>query len=286
MEDPSRFGRCSCSTGQRKKSLASFFSGFDGIESRALEAEKAAEERGFLQAINPRFKVLALLVLIISATASRSLTGIVILFVLAVLLGSLSHVATRRLLHSVWLGILVFSGCMGLPALFLVPGDVLAHLPYLGWSISEQGLRSLGFLVGRSETAATLGLLLILTTPWPHVLKAFSSLGVPVVVIAILGMTYRYIFALLQLSSQLMEARRSRVMAPLSGKERRHMLLVAVGTLLTRTIALGDDVHMAMLSRGYRGEVKLLDNFVTRWQDWAFLFFAVLVLAGILGGLV
>lgn len=40
------------------------------------------------------------------------------------------------------------------------------------------------------------------------------------------------------------------------------MAIATAGVLLEKAAALGDEVHLAMLSRGYRGEVRLLDEFV------------------------
>jgi energy-coupling factor transporter transmembrane protein EcfT len=42
-------------------------------------------------------------------------------------------------------------------------------------------------------------------------------------------------------------------------------------------MALATDIHMAMLSRGYCGEVRLLDDFRTRPRDWLFLAAALAV---------
>jgi cobalt/nickel transport system permease protein len=44
---------------------------------------------------------------------------------------------------------------------------------------------------------------------------------------------------------------------------------------LTKTFQLSSEVHMAMVSRGYRGEVLLLDAFQTRARDWFTLAFAL-----------
>ena len=136
------------------------------------------------------------------------------------------------------------------------------------WAVTLQGLRSAVFLVGRAETAATFTLLLILSTPWPHILKALRSLGVPVAAVAILGMTHRYIFVLLQSAIQMFEARRSRIVGPMSARERRRFIGAAAGGLLARSFQIASEVHLAMVSRGYRGEVRLLDDFRTRPLDW------------------
>ena len=47
-----------------------------------------------------------------------------------------------------------------------------------------------------------------------HVLKALRVLRVPVVVVVVLGMTYRYILLLLEIAHEMFEARRSRTVSP------------------------------------------------------------------------
>jgi cobalt/nickel transport system permease protein len=238
------------------------------IMEHALDAESVGSQRGLLQGLDPRIKLISILTLIISGVLTRSLSVLAALFLLALVLAFLSRITAARLCKQVWIGVLLFTGIIALPSLVVVPGLALWQIPLVDWSVTYQGLRSAAFLVGRAETSATFALLLVLSTPWTHVLKAMRSLGVPVVVVAILGMTYRYIFLLLQIATQLFEARRSRIVAPMKGPQQRRMVIAAVGVLLGKAFQLGADVHLAMLSRGYRGEVHLLHDFQTRRRDW------------------
>jgi cobalt/nickel transport system permease protein len=240
--------------------------------NHAVEAEKVCAEAGLLQGMDPRIKCLGLLALILTAVLVHSLLALAVLLGCAMLLALTSGVGAWR---RVWLGVLLLTGTLAVPALFLVPGQALAHLPWLGWPITAQGLRSACLLVGRAGITATCTLLLVLTTPWPHVLKALRSLGLPLVVVAILGMTHRYIFVLLDRAVQMLEGHRSRLMGRLSGPQRRRLTATNAGVLLGEALHLGTEVHLAMLSRGYRGEVHLLDDFHTRPLDW-------LVLVGLL----
>lgn len=252
------------------------------VFDHALDAEASSGRRGLLQGLDPRCKLVAILALILCAVLTRSLMVLAALFLLAVALGLASGISPARLARQVWLGVLLFTGLIALPAIVLVPGAPLWQLPWLHWSVTLPGLRSAAFLVGRAETAATFALLLVLTTPWMHVLKAMRALGVPVVVVAILGMTHRYLFVFLQTALQMFEARKSRIVAPLAGAQRRRMVTAAVGVLLARTFQLSADVHLAMVARGYRGEVHLLDDFRARRRDWAALSFALALPAAIL----
>ena len=241
---------------------------------RALAPAPETPPGGLLQGLDPRIKLIGALLLIISAVLTHSLAVLAGLFALALVLALSSHITAARLAQQVWFGVLVFTGVVALPALVVVPGSPVWQLPWLGWTVTQQGLRSAAFLLGRAETSATLALLLVASTPWPHVLKAMRTLGAPLVLVAILGMTHRYVFVLAQTAALLFEARRSRLVAPINGAQQRALATAAAGVVLGKAFALSSEVHLAMISRGYRGEVHLLDDFRTRARDWVALLLA------------
>jgi cobalt/nickel transport system permease protein len=273
----------------KRKRRASFVErtirGLADAMERALYAEELAKADGLLQQLDPRVKVVGLLALVVAAALARNILVILGLFGVAILLALLSHVPIRTLATRVWIGALLFTGSLALPAIFITPGQVVARVPLLGWPITAQGLGAATYLITRVETATTLSLLLILCTPWAHVLKALRVLRVPVVFVVILGMTYRYIFLMLQTAQDMFESRQSRMVGTLDGAERRRLAGASVGVLLSKSIQLSSDVYIAMLSRGYRGEVYTLDDFQMRRHDWAALvaFTCVAVLAFWLG---
>lgn len=91
---------------------------------------------------------------------------------------------------------------------------------------------------------------------------------VPTLLVIILGMTYRYIFLLLRLAQDFFEARRSRMIRPLSRPAQRRMAGAAAGVLLDRSLQLTDDVFLAMQSRGFRGEAYTIHDFRLARRDW------------------
>ena len=251
--------------------------GFVQVMEHALDAESISSRPGFLQGLDPRIKLVGLLMLIISVVLAKSLTILVALFLLALVLAFFSHITAARLSKQVWISVLLFTGVIALPSIVIVPGTPLLKIPLVPWNITLQGLRSAAFLVARAETSATFALLLIITTPWTHVLKAMRSLGISVVLVATLGMTHRYIFILLHTATQMFEARRSRVIARMSKPQQRRMVVSAAGVLLSKAFQLSSDVHLAMVSRGYRGDIRLLDGFCTQTHDWFALIIALTV---------
>lgn len=254
-----------------------------GALALADEAESLGARPGLLQGLDPRAKLAGTLALIVGGVLTHSLATLAGLLALALALAACSRLVAAPALRRVWLGVLLFTGAIALPALVLVPGEALWPLPFGDWAVTRQGLRSAAFLVGRAETSATLMLLLIASTPWTHLLKAMRSLGAPVALVAVLGMTHRYVFVLLHSALQACEARRSRLMAPLDGRQRRRLAVAAAGALLDRSFQLATDVHLSMVSRGYRGETRLLDDFRTRPRDWLALALALAVPVLIVG---
>jgi cobalt/nickel transport system permease protein len=256
-----------------------------GAIERALYAEELARADGVLQRLDPRVKLVGLLALVVAAALARNILVILGLFGVAIMLALLSRVPIRTLATRVWISALLFTGTIALPAIFITPGRIVYRLPLLGWPVTAQGIGAATYLITRVETAATLALLLILCTPWAHVLKALRVLRVPVVFVVILGMTYRYIFLMLQTAQDMFESRQSRMVGTLEGADARRLAGASVGVLLSKSVQLSTDVYMAMLSRGFRGEVYTLDDFQMQPRDWAALaaFLALAALAFWLG---
>jgi len=223
-------------------------------------------------------KVTGLFALIIAAALAHRLSAIGVIFVVALLLAALSHVSLKTLLKRGWIGALLFTGLIALPAVFITPGEIVWRSPLLGLPVTITGLKSAAFLIARVETAVTLSLLLVLCTPWSSVLKALRTLGVPAPLVVILGMTYRYIFLLLGAARDLLEARQSRSVGVMEPSEGRRSAVASIGVLLGKSLQMSNEVHLAMLARGFRGDAWTIDEFIMRARDWiALTAFAALV---------
>jgi cobalt/nickel transport system permease protein len=251
----------------------------DAME-RAMYAETWAARKGALQRLDPRVKVAGFLALALSAASAARLAVIAAILILALSLAAVAAIPLRVLASRTWLGALLFSGAIAVPAMFLTPGTPLA-----GWPITLQGVRAGSFLILRAETAATLLLVLVYTTPWTHILKALRILRVPVLFVVILGMTCRYILLLLETAHQMFESRRSRAVNRMTPAESRRLAISASGALLNKTVHLSSEVYLAMQARGFRGEVYLMDDFEMRRGDWlASIAFATLAAVCVVAG--
>ena len=236
--------------------------------SGALVSEAVARQPGLLQSLDPRVRLAGLLMLVVAVTLSHKIVVVVALFAVAVVLGLLSHVSLATLAKRVWLTVLAFTGVIALPALFLTPGIALFKAPEGIPSITSQGLVAATLLIARVETAVTLTTLLVLTTPWMHILKALRAFHVPQEAVMMLAMTHRYIFLLAESANQMFESRASRTVGVLDATQRRRVIARSAGVMLSKSIELSNEVFLAMQSRGFRGDAKVLVDFRMRGRDY------------------
>jgi len=252
----------------------------DGL-SRALEhalfSEEMARRRGLLQAVDARAKLAGLLVLIIAAAIAHRLPVLGVLWMIGALLAVLSSIRPRDLALRLWLPVFAFAAIITLPAVFITPGRELFVVPWLHLAATDSGVRTALLLLARAEVTATFAVLLVLCTPWTRLLRALRWFRVPREAVVILGMTYRYIFLVLETAREMFLSRRSRMAGRMAGADGRRLAAASAGVLLQHTMELSHDVHLAMLARGFRGDVFLLDEPSMRISDGLF---AAVLLAG------
>lgn len=232
-----------------------------------LFSEDLGRAPGLLQGLDPRVKVVTFLLFIVTVSLTRSLPILAFMLFMILALSFLSKVPLGFFLKRVLLFIPIFTAVIAIPALFITPGDPLATVGSKV-IITEQGARTAEFLVLRVVDSLSFGVLLILTTPWTRLLVALRWFRFPSLIVATVGMTYRYIFLLLHTVNTMFLARRSRTVGGFSGAENRRWLARALTTTLAKSHHLSEEVYLAMLSRGYRGEAVALDNLSFRRRDF------------------
>jgi cobalt/nickel transport system permease protein len=258
--------------------LASTMMGFARALARAMASEQIARQTGFLQSLDPRVRVIGLFSMVLAVMLSRRIAVIGILFLVAVIIAILSKVGIGLLAKRVWLVVLGFTGVIAFPAIFLTPGDLVSAFAGGPFHITVQGLQTAALLIARVETAVTFTSLLVLCTPWNHVLKALRAFRLPQEAIMMLAMTHRYIFLLVETAGRMLESRQSRTVGVLPGAAGRRISARTAGVLLSKSIDLSNDVYLAMQSRGFRGDIRILTDFQLR--SWDYLGLTAFLIAG------
>ena len=253
------------------KNISSFTHTLESV----ISTEDLCRAPGLLQRLDPRVKVVTFALFIVTVGLARSFWPLAIIFALILALSALSKVPLGFFLKRVFLFIPIFTAVIAIPALFITPG-----LPLVALAgkviITEQGARTAGLLFLRVTDSLSFGVLLILTTPWTSMLAALRWLRMPSLLVDILGMTYRYIFLLLHTTNSMFLARRSRTIGSFSSGENRRWLIRALTTTMVRSQYLSEEVYLAMLSRGYQGEIRVLNDFRIKRRDLLWVAFALI----------
>ncbi|MGC8786867.1 MAG: cobalt ECF transporter T component CbiQ [Anaerolineae bacterium] len=152
-----------------------------------------------------------------------------------------------------------------LPLLVTVKGAVIVRVSLGSWvfSLTASGLERFLSIALKSWLAVQMAVLLTATTPLPDILVAMRALGVPRLLIAILGLMWRYLFVLADEALRMIRAREARS-ASASGKGggtvtwRARVAGGMVGSLFLRGYERSERIYHAMLARGYDGTIRSL----------------------------
>jgi cobalt/nickel transport system permease protein len=257
-----------------------------GLMEGFLFAEHYSQRDGLLQKLDPRVKLVTLLLWVVLVSLLHSLPWILGLYGVSVGLALLSRVPLSFFIRRVWLVLPLFAGIIALPATLnlFTPGESAVVLFPLSreyhWgpyripseiALTWPGIQVALLLVTRVGTAMSFILLLTLTTPWPNILKALRSLRIPVIYVQTLGMTLRYLLLLGQIVEDTHLAKKSRTLRPQKTRTEQRWVAGQMGMLFKRSMQLSADVHRAMVARGYQGEVRILSAFRLHPADglWA-----------------
>ena len=171
---------------------------------------------------------------------------------------------------------------------FTVSGVTIATLPGLGWGITQEGIVRASSIIIKSWVSVQAAILLVAVTTLPDLLWALGRMRVPAALIAIVSFMYRYLFVLVDEASRLLRARSSRS-AALPGRRsggslwwRGRVAGYMVGSLMMRSFERSERIYQAMTARGYRGQLRTLDQHRLAVADWLALAATLILSAGLI----
>jgi len=213
---------------QRKGVIHSALVSINDALEQSIFAERTSRLDGLLQRLDPRLKLIGMLVLLVVVNLVRQPIVIAANYLLSVILAAASNVSLLVFIKRVWVTVFIFTALIALPALFITPGEVLWQITPVV-AVTRTGTLSALLLLLRASTSVSLAALLVLSTSWNNILKAMGVLHLPDVIILTLGMTYRYIHLLLHTTNDMFLSRQSRILRPQTSAESRRLLAATSG---------------------------------------------------------
>jgi cobalt/nickel transport system permease protein len=183
-----------------------------------------------------------------------------------------------------------------LPVIFTNGETILFNLPIGPWTLTGyvEGLGRFLSVALKSWLSVQAAIMLASSTPFPDLLQAMRAIRIPRLLVAMFGLMWRYLFVLVDEALRLMRARAARSgVAAEAGRRsggsvtwRARVAGGMAGNLFLRAFERSDRIYMAMVARGFDGEIRTLPMAAVRSGSWVVLgaglfLFILLLLFGI-----
>ena len=225
------------------------------------EVDKYAHLDSPLHRWDARVKVACMVLMVVAVVLAPTHAAALVGLAAALCLVAVSRIPPAFvMLHLRWVLLMCLFLLIVLP---LTAGGGPASPPWrLGpLRASPAGLAKATLISVRAVAAVLLIFVTVGTARFHVTLKALRRLRVPAVAVQILAFSYRYIFVLFDELQRMLSAARARGHGRARGLRRLSNMGNMLGMLFVRSLNRTARVHHAMLARGYRGDVKALDDF-------------------------
>lgn len=262
--------------------------------SRSLFREETARRDGLLQGVDPRARLMALILFLVSTSVAGSIPSLLVHASLPPLALFFSRIRPREFFGAGFLFALLFSTAMAAPSSLnvITGGDVIYPLLAPGgvrlgpWllpevvGITREGLLTAATFLLRvlSSTAAVLWL--TLSTRWVDLLRSLRFLRLPSFFLQVTGMTVRYIHAFLRQSEEIHLGKRSRSVCRSTIRAEQGWAGSRIAHSWEKSLHLMEEVAAAMKARGFSGEAKFPPAPWLGVPEWALIAMVAIVCAG------
>ncbi len=265
-------------------------------EAFATEMSGADRSESWLTLVDPRAKIIGVIVMIFASTLLQTLPSLGVLLCLALILTASGKLGFKRL-FKLWLGVPLFSAAIILPAAFniVTPGEPVFTLWRFGenaglgqWvfpndlTITIPGVIAASRFMVRVVICITLIAVVTSTTESSALVNALRQLGLPKVFGMTLAMMQRYLSTMLFTAQKIHLAKISRTMGPMPMRAEQRWVAAGIGILFGRTYHMAERVRLAMLSRGYDGDLQARRVSSIRIYDYMWISGVFLTMIGVL----
>lgn len=269
MDEKERLPQLNSERGKGSGFLTKNLRGLRQVLLDDLLTERNARQEFWLQQLDPRLKLLGTIILILLVALTRSITLFFVLWVGSLLLLWSARLPIWSMQKRIWGIFPMITLIAAIPAMFSLfnPGVPLLELyhsadphTWLGIRmpdqiyISRQGSMAALVLFLRVGLSVSWGVLLVITTPSARLFKSLRVLRVPLLIVMILEMSYRYLLVLIRISLDMFEARKMRTIGNLPVRAQQRQVTSTIGALFIKSMELSEEVYQAMVARGYTGE--------------------------------
>lgn len=266
---------------------------FSEIFENEFFCERYASKPMMLQCLDPRVKVIVLFGFMLFSAFASSIVVLVALALIALVYAKLSGLDMKDYIRRVWayipLILFIFS-IPGASSLF-TKGTPLFYVLRPGTFGIQTGLyftasgAAMAFrLALRPGISLSFAFLLLLTTRWTRITGALAGMHVPLLIVSILNMAYRYIFIMAEMAGNMMQARFLRTVGRLDASENRRFMSRSAAHLFIKSHFLSEEIYDAMVCRGFTGKPVSMERFKISGIDLLFMINNLVILIVLIAG--
>jgi cobalt/nickel transport system permease protein len=231
--------------------------------------DKYSDGNSFLHRLDARTKFIFVLLFIITITMTPPGSWYAFIVYFAIIAGL--TIAARLPVAYVFkrsLAVMPFVLMIALFIPFYKTGEVVGSYNIWLWKINVtySGIQVFLNILVKAWLSILSLIWLTSTTKLTHLLYALERLHFPHVLVMILSFMYRYIFVIVDEVMRMKQARDSR---NIGGKRLLQLRTVGnmIGTLFIRSYERSERVYTAMVSRGFNGQVRIIDPLCFKKAD-------------------
>jgi cobalt/nickel transport system permease protein len=255
------------------------------VKSIYLQAENA--DRGaFIQSISPHVKLISLIYLIVVISVVNNLYAQAIASFFIFILFLVARLRIVEVYRKIFLLAFVFGFIVVLPASLniITQGEVIFNIlrlnkPVHFWiyhipqniGITDNGIQVVSLVFFRVLNSVSFAMLIVFTTSFPAFIKTFKIILVPDTFLMIMSLAYKYIFILSRTIEETYFALKSRLSGNIRSSSKRKLAGGRIFFIYKRSQLIYEGTYYAMISRGYRGKLKLTIPIQFTYRDTIFL---------------
>jgi cobalt/nickel transport system permease protein len=241
------------------------------VKSIYIQAENATKEN-FIHGINPHVKLISLIYFEIVISITNNLVAQLITTSFIFLLYIIARLKIFQVYRRVFFIAFIFGLLIILPASLnvITPGKIIYNLITFNkashfWiynipkniGITSEGILVVSMVFLRILNSVSFAMLIVFTTSFPAFIKSFKIIGVPDTFLMVITLAYKYIFILCRTVEESFFALKSRLTGNMKNNNIRKLVSGLIFNIFKKSMTNYENTYYAMVSRGYRGKVKL-----------------------------
>lgn len=227
--------------------------------------EELANGHSFVRSLDPRVKLVVVLLFSILAAVSVRIDVLLWALMLGMLIAGLARVPTGELFKRlIPVNLLMVFLWLFLP--FTFGGDPMFSIGAL--TVTREGVFYATRITIKSNAMMLVLIALVASTPIFTLGHAMHELGLPKKLVHLFFFTYRYIHVMHREYVRMLNSMKIRCFSPGNSLHTYRTFAHMVGMLLVRSLDRAQRVHNAMLCRGFKGELYSLNRFSLKGRDF------------------